>query len=56
MPAMGCPFDNTKIICYQEDFFMKDGKEYALGYNQLGKQAKAAGIDYVGAGHKKASG
>ncbi|MGI6748128.1 MAG: DUF5131 family protein [Anaerovoracaceae bacterium] len=25
--------------------FIKDGKEYTLKYNQLGKQAKAAGID-----------
>ena len=27
--------------------FIKDGKEYTLAYNQLGKQANAAGIDYV---------
>lgn len=26
--------------------FIKDGKEYTLAYNQLGRQAKAAGIDY----------
>lgn len=26
--------------------FLKDGKEYTLAYNQLGKQAKAAGIDF----------
>lgn len=26
--------------------FIKNGKEYTLAYNQLGRQAKAAGIDY----------
>lgn len=26
--------------------FVKDGKKYKLAYNQLGKQAKAAGIDF----------
>ena len=26
--------------------FVKDGKNYRLAYNQLGKQAKAAGIDF----------
>jgi protein gp37 len=26
--------------------FFKDGKEYTLAYNQLGRQAKAAGINF----------